>query len=115
MENSMGTFYAMRYSSDRTENSGVGALYLGNGILVGMDSNGGRYHGTYKELNGRIMGSAMLSFPNGGTTVTGLPMKPGWKAPLATNWPADLGNGQPLNIDLMQDQVEVTFEKIGEA
>ena len=60
------------------------------------------------------MGNALLTFPQGGTLVTGLKMMPGWKVVLATNWPADLANAGELELDVMQDMVHVSFEKIGD-
>jgi hypothetical protein len=112
----MGTLYAMTFSSEppKPPASGVGAIYIGEGIILGMDQNGGRYHGTYVQRGDRIMGNALLTFPQGGTLVTGLKMKPGWKVVLATNWPADLANAGQLELDVMQDMVQVSFEKIGD-
>jgi len=42
----MGTLYAMTFSSEppRPPASGVGAIYIGEGIILGMDQNGGRYY-----------------------------------------------------------------------
>jgi len=106
----------MTFSSEppRSPASGVGAIYIGEGIILGMDQNGGRYHGTYVQRGDRIMGSALLTFPQGGTLVTGIKMLPGWKVVLATNWPADLANAGELELDVMQDMVHVSFEKIGD-
>jgi hypothetical protein len=60
----MSALYAMNYVGQT--GTGGGAVYVGNGKIVGIDVGNLRYNGTYTEQAGRLKGSVMLSAPNGG-------------------------------------------------
>jgi len=109
----MSALYVMRYVGG-TGSTGVGAIYIGNGTIVGVDVQNGRYHGTYTEQDGRVRATLMLSKTEGGPLVTGLQVTPGTKISLTADWPVDFGNGQPQQIMVQGRPVQVTFEKVGD-
>jgi hypothetical protein len=110
----MSAFYAMEYHgvASADGNMGAGSLYIGKGIITGIDIAGGVYDGTYAESNGRILGNATLTFAAGGTLVTGETVPPGSVIPLAVNWPSNFANGQPQTVNVNGQPVQVIFHKI---
>jgi hypothetical protein len=87
-------------------------MYVGNGTIAGFDIYGGRYKGTYMEDSGRFKGSVMLSMPGGGQLVTGQQVPPGQSIPVTVDWPANFGNGQPLNVKVGDGIVQVNLTKM---
>lgn len=108
----MSALYAMRYVGQT--GTGAGVIYIGRGKIVGIDVGNGRYNGTYLEENGRLLGTATMSFPSGGTLVTGQQLSPGASLQLTTDWPSAFSNGQAQQIAVNGKPVNVTFEKIGD-
>jgi hypothetical protein len=109
----MSALYVMRYVGG-TGNTGVGAIYIGKGTIVGVDVQNGRYHGTFTDHEGRVKATVTLSKAEGGPLVTGMQVAPGTTVPLTADWPADFANGQPQQIMVQGRPVQVTFEKIGD-
>lgn len=108
----MSALYAMRYLGGA--GVGLGAVYVGKGIIVGVDVGDGRYNGTYTEEGGRLQAKLTLSMPNGGLLVTGDQVTPGTEIPLTADWDSDFDSGQVQQIMVAGRPVEVTFEKIGD-
>lgn len=109
----MSALYAMRYLGQ--SGVGMGAIFVGKGVIVGVDVTNGRYNGTYTEEGGRVTVTATLSAPEGGATlVTGAPLPAGQTIPLTADWPANFADGSTQEIMIMDRPVQVTFEKIGD-
>jgi hypothetical protein len=108
----MSALYVMQYVGQI--GTGAGAVYIGKGVIVGVDAGGGRYKGTYTEAGGRMNGNATVLVPHGATMVTGQQLPPGTTLQLTIDWPANFANGQPQPISIAGRQVQVTFEKIGD-
>ncbi|MCH9054141.1 MAG: hypothetical protein IIA72_24390 [Proteobacteria bacterium] len=109
----MSALYAMRYLGQ--SDVGMGTLYIGRGVIVGVDVANGRYSGTYTEEGGRMKATATLSAPPGGATlVTGDQLPAGQSVPLTADWPANFADGSAQEIMVMGRPVQVTFEKIGD-
>jgi hypothetical protein len=95
--------------------TGFGAIYLGRGILLGLDFFNGRYSGTYTEEKGRLKITATYSPP-----LPGLQLVPGRTLPfgrpinLSGDWPANFADGTPQPMMLMGIPVQVTLERIGD-
>lgn len=106
----MSDFLVMRYIG--ATGVGMGALYVGNGVIVGADAGNGRYNGTYSESGDRIRGEITLSMSRDGTLVTGDQVPAGTSIPMTVDWPADYANGQPQQIMVGGRPVNVTFEKV---
>lgn len=109
----MSALYAMRYLGQ--SGVGMGAIYIGKGVIVGVDVANGRYSGTYKEEGGKVKVTAKLSAPPGGAVlVTGAQLPAGQSIPLTADWPANFPDGSTHQIMVMGRPVQVTFEKIGD-
>lgn len=108
----MSALYAMRYAGQA--DTGAGAIYVGKGTIVGVDVGNGRYPGTYTEQGDRLKGTVTMSFPNGGTLVTGQQMSPGSSLQLTADWPSNFADGKPQQINVGGRPVNVTFERIGD-
>jgi len=109
----MSALYAMRYLGQ--SGIGMGAIYIGRGVICGVDVANGRYDGTYTEEGGRIKAKATLSAPPGGAVlVTGAQLPAGQSIPLQADWPASFADGSAQEIMVKGQPVQVTFEKIGD-
>lgn len=109
----MSALYAMRYLGQ--SGIGMGVIYIGKGVIVGVDVTNGRYSGTYTEEGGRLKGTATLSAPPGGAIlVTGAQLPAGQSIPLIADWPANFADGSTQEITVTGHPVQVTFEKIGD-
>ena len=113
----MKALYAMQYAGQ--ESAGVGALYVGDGFVLGVDIGGCRYEGSYTESGGRLRGQATMSAPDNGTAtlVTGQELEPGQSILLEVDWPfvdGELADGEPRALSVAGLEVLVTFEKVGD-
>ncbi len=109
----MSTLYAMRYLGQ--SGIGLGAIYIGRNVILGVDVTNGRYKGTYTEEGGRLKGTATLSAPAGGAVlVTGAQLPAGQAIPLKVDWPVNFADGSAQTIMVQGQPVQVTFEKIGD-
>ena len=95
----MSALYKMQYLGQSSV--GMGAVYVGKGIIVGTDVGGGQYAGTYTEQDDRISADIELSMPQGGILVTGNQIPPGTKIPMKANWPMTFADGQAQQIMVM--------------
>jgi len=109
----MSALYIMRYLG--ADGVSFGSIYIGKGIFTGVDVANGRYNGTYTEAGGQMTGQGVLSAPPGGATlVTGDVLPEGQTTPLQMNWPANFADGSPQSVSIMGNNVQVTFEKVGD-
>jgi hypothetical protein len=108
----MSAFYAMNYVGQT--GTGGGAVYVGNGKIVGIDVGNLRYNGTYTEAGGRMKGTVALTAPTGGTLVTGATLPAGSRLNLTLDWPTHFSDGKLQIVTIEGRQVHVTFEKVGD-
>ena len=108
----MSALYVMRFLGSSGVGSGV--LYVGKGIVLGIDEGGARYSGTYTGKDGRFRGQATLSAPAGATLVTGQQANQAMVIPLSVDWPANFADGNAQSIGVDGKPVNVTFEKLGD-
>lgn len=109
----MSTLYVMRYLGQ--SGIGAGTIYIGRGVILGIDVTNGRYNGTYTEEGGRLKGQAILSAPAGGAVlVTGAQLAAGQEIPLKVDWPLNFADGSTQTIVVQGKPVQVRFEKIGD-
>jgi hypothetical protein len=108
----MSAFYVMRYVG--AAGQGGGAMFIGKGILAGVDVMGGKYEGKYTEKSGRLKGTVKLTAPKPGIDlVTGQTVSGGESFNLQFELPSNFANGQPQTIVGVGGRpVQVTFEKI---
>jgi hypothetical protein len=108
----MSALYAMNFVG--TTGSGSGAIYVGKGKIVGIDTVNLRYKGTYTEQGGRLKGTVDLYAPTGGTLVTGAQAPAGSKWSVTIDWPANFSDGVPQALTVLGSPVHVVLEKIGD-
>ena len=109
----MSALYSMQYVGH--EGLGAGALYIGRGVVVGIDTGNVRYSGKYTEVNGGINAEVMMKAPaTGATLVTGKVLVSGQPLLLKADWPKNFADGVPQTILVGGHQVQVRLEKIGD-
>ena len=107
----MSALYVMRYVGE--SDTGAGALYIGKGIVVGVDTSNTRYRGTYTQSAGRLRAEvAMTAVAGGSTLVTGITLGAGRSLQVTADWPEDFADGTAQQISVGGRQVSVIFEKI---
>jgi hypothetical protein len=107
----MSALYQIRYQG--VAGKGHGAMYLGKGVIVGIDLAGSRYHGTYTFEGPNITGTATLTSA-GGALVTGENVPAGGSVPIAFNLPTSLDDGQYHQVVVGGKPIRVSFNKIGD-
>jgi len=106
----MAMMYGIQYSGEN--GAGLGALYVGNGVMAGFDIYGNRFGGTYKESNGRLAARMTLTLHSGSVSVTGHRHSAGLDVEMLADWPSDLGNGKPLQMNVGGKTVQVHLVKM---
>ena len=108
----MKALYVMQYVGQ--ESAAAGALYVGDGHILGVDVGNCRYKGNYTKQGGRLKGTATMSAPldREAILVTGATLQPGQSIPLEVDWPENLDDGQPRTVSVAGRQVLVVFEKV---
>lgn len=106
----MSALYAMNYVG--ATGTGGGAVYVGNGKIVGFDAGNLRYSGTYIENGGRLRGTVDLHAPTGITLVTGVQLPAGSRCSVTLDWPSSFADGSPQELAIQGSPVHVVFEKI---
>ena len=87
----MSALYQMRYQG--VAGNGHGAMYIGKGVVVGIDISGARFNGTYTLSGTTIDGTATLTSA-GGALVTGQDVPAGGTVPITFSLPAGFDDGQ---------------------
>ncbi|MGJ5075515.1 hypothetical protein [Bradyrhizobium oligotrophicum] len=108
----MSALYAMHYVG--SSSSGDGAIYVGNGKIVGIDVGNLRYSGSYSQQAGRLKGTVNLYAPVDGTLVTGSKVPAGTQWSIKIDWPANFADGSPQPISIQGQTVHVVLEKVGD-
>ncbi|WP_237482633.1 hypothetical protein [Lichenibacterium dinghuense] len=93
-----GALYRMDYQSGTQ--SGGAVVYIGDDGVTGTDVGGGIYSGSLVAVEGRVRGAVRITYPQGGTLVTGQPIAIGHGITINLDMPPDFGNGQALTIDM---------------
>ena len=107
----MSALYRMTYTGSADE--GFAVLYIGQGLVLGMDAAGSRIHGTFIEEGGRLRGLMTLTGDEEGYTAGGQIMQAGQSAEIKIDWDADFATGRPQECVLLGDPLQIVFEKIG--
>ena len=109
----MSALYAVRYSAQH--GAGGAAVYVGKGIIVGVDVANTRYQGSYTENNGRLKGGITLTSPPGrASLVIGKLLAGGAVLRATLDWPSDFADGQAQALTVDGKSVPITLEKIGD-
>ena len=108
----MSALYRMDYSG--SHGKGFAVVYIGRGVVLGMDEPGSLVHGTYTEDGGRLRGSMTLTGDTEGHTVGGQIMKAGQSAEMEIDWDSDFAAGRPQQVTLLGDPLQIVFQKIGD-
>jgi hypothetical protein len=107
----MSALYQMRYQG--VAGNGHGAMYVGKGVVVGIDISGARFNGTYALSGTMIEGTATLTSA-GGALVTGQDVPAGGTVPITFSLPAGFDDGQYHQVIAGDRRVGVSFNKIGD-
>ena len=107
----MSAFYKMTYVG--TSDSGHGALYIGKGVVVGIDIGDIRYHGTYTVNEGHLHLDVAMTAKVDGQLVTGQPLPAGKSFRVTGSVPENFADGRTYEVLVEGRKVLVVFEKIG--
>lgn len=103
--------YAVKYHG--VADSGGAVLYIGNGIITGMDVGEFKYDGSYSiPTSEKLAGTVQITASTDGTLVTGANMKAGQSIAVPFEIPGNFGNGQRLSFNVGGRDVAATFQKI---
>ena len=109
----MSALYVMRYVGQAGQ--GAASLYIGRGVILGIDTGACVYRGTYTEQGGGLDGEVRIIAPEtGGSLVTGGFLGPSQSIQVGAVLPPDFYNGTTQVIFIGQKTVQVEFEKIGD-
>ena len=108
----MRALYRLTYTGSHDE--GFAVVYIGQGLILGMDVTGSRLRGTYSEENGRLRGSMTLTGDEEGLTAGGQMMQAGQSAEMDIDWDADFAAAGPQQVILLGDPLQIEFQKIGD-
>ena len=108
----MSALYRMTYTGSHSE--GFAVVYIGQGLILGMDIAGARVHGTYAEQDGRLRGSMTLTEHEEGVTAGGQIIKAGESAEMEIDWSGDFEAAGPQQVLLLGDPLQIVFQKIGD-
>src|SRR4051812_37562504 len=94
----MSAFYIMKYAGHA--GVGGGTLYIGKGVIVGVDVKGAKLEENYRVVNGRMSGSfRMTAPPQGAKLVTGQALPGGATFDLNFDFPAEtFDDGTPQSM-----------------
>jgi hypothetical protein len=109
----VSAFYIMKYFGK--VGVGGGTLYIGKGVVVGVDIGGARLEGGYTIESGRMRGTVRFTAGRGGASlVTGQQLPEGDSFDLSFDFPADsFADGTPQSmLGLGGQPLIVTFEKV---
>ena len=93
---------------------GLGALYIGKGLVLGADVTGARYKATYTEQGGRVKFTGTMSIPPGATIFGGEKLAQGAEFPMSADLPKNFADGSVQQVTVAGRTVQATFEKIGD-
>jgi hypothetical protein len=109
----MNAFYTMKYFGKA--GAGGGTVYIGRGVVVGIDIQGGKIDGTYEVVGDRMKGAVKIIAPKEGSTlVTGQTLSGGEEFVLRFDLPASsFADGTPQMLKgYGGEALLVAFEKV---
>ena len=106
----MSALYLMRYVGQT--GTGTGVMFIGKGVVVGVDAGGNRYDGSYTESAGRIIGKVTMSVQPGTVLVTGQVVPQAVFFELRIDWPSNFADGKPQQVRIAGRPAAVLFEKL---
>ena len=109
----MSALYKMTYGGG--VGFGHGAIFIGNGQVLGIDIGDIWYEGKYWEENGQVrMQANMTAKSPDAVLVTGRHLSAGETIPIDATWPLDMEPDELHQISVAGRPVNVTLEKIGD-
>lgn len=106
-----GAIYSVRYSGPFSEGGAV--LYIGDGIVAGMDASEIVYDGVYNTSpSGHLIGTVVLTAKMPSALVTGIVVPAGQSIEIAFDLPPDFASGAPRQFSVIGTTVPATFTKI---
>lgn len=110
----MSALYLMRYIGPSLD-MGAGALYVGRNVILGVDTGGNRYKGSYTEDAGRIHAEIDLTVVEPESKlVTGITVTRKEILRISADLPLKLDDGSAHPVHVAGISVNVVFEKIGD-
>lgn len=111
-EDEMAAGFFVAHFRDADDTGGIG-LYIGNGIIVGVDNGLVRYDGQYNQLpDGSLEGVVHLRARQPTQLITGDILQPGFAAPISFRLPPNFASGQIFQFNLGGHLVATKFEKL---
>lgn len=109
----MSALYKMTYGGEAS--TGQGAIFIGNGKILGIDIGDIWYEGEYWEENGSVrMQAKMTAKSPGAILVTGRCLSVGETIPIDATWPVEMEPGELHQISVAGRPVNLTLQKIGD-
>ena len=109
----MNALYIMRYTGQTSV--GLGVLYIGKNVVIGIDVGNIRYTGKYTELAGYLeIEVTMSAKTSSGMLVTGATLHKGQTLQITANLPLNFDDGQSHKLYISGQPVNVAFEKISD-
>jgi hypothetical protein len=114
MEATMDGFYSVYFTG--LVGSGFGLLMIKGGKIIGADTEGVLYDGSYFLTKNGLVGSVIFKAPPNVHLVTGPKSgEEGLEMAIDLNLPKNFGNGQTLRIDTPNGPVNAIFRKLRDA
>jgi hypothetical protein len=108
----MTGFYRMDYAGPADQ--GAGAIAFTNNKIAGLDVAGGIYVGSYTLHEGRLVGELNVTFPQGGTLVTGAVVPPGANILVQLDLAHGLLDGHHLQVQVLGQSVSARLSKVAD-
>lgn len=109
----MNALYIMRYTGQVSE--GLGVLYIGKNVVIGIDVGNIRYEGKYTEHAEHLEIEVTMSpKDSSGMLVTGATLHRGQTLQITANLPLNFDDGQSHKLYISGQPVNVAFEKISD-
>ena len=89
-------------------------MYIGRGIVLGLDTGEGLARGTYREEGGRLKGSMTLTVRDDNVSPNGKVLKAGESTEIEIDLPPDFADGRTLQETIMGDTFDVVYTKLGD-
>ena len=106
----MSALYAMRYANEAGR--GAGAVYIGKGIISGIDVADVRFDGSYTDNGSELSGKVTMLRPRGGASSGTPEISHPASVEFTFSLPAHFADGQPYPFSVDGLEVHVIFEKL---
>lgn len=112
-QDNLDALYVAHYTGGGSLHLGAAALYIGKGIILGVDIGLNRYEGKYTLEDGTLKASINMTAVADSPLVTGLTLKRGDTISISADLPEDFEEGVFYNVSVGDRPVQVVFDKIG--